>query len=567
MIIGISRVGIGRIGIRSDSSQLLEMLTSANIFQRIALSTASNASIVDIFLAYIESNADIDAYSHREVLTNATVIGSPSIEMSTGANVASQLLLDILTNASISITDLVEMLTGASIIGPKDVSLLTGASILSYAYAQVLSTADLADLIPVELTTGAYLSEYVTSELETNACIRPLREFGQLSRIPTNAYILDLRYWAIGPYAGWMNISGMVADPTPKGFGIKAVHQQIPGGRRTVLLDKGLDGGEYGFSIYFGSDRNRQAFQLLVNNDAEDLELFAGRSDRFYYVKKASLEPLKDKRYAGPAAKVNCLIEDPYLYHAIDQGLDLGACPLPTTSTSCYNYGTAEAPFLFKIGGFYASGQLTLPYVKCLSGAVEKASLSLGPGLLSGEYAELTREGAAKYFITHTYADDYSTNNYWQYDTVQSGCSLSGGQVSVPAGAWFYYKFQGYPLKDDIQLEATITTATSPIIQYSTDGTNWSTAIAASEIVTGKKKIYYLSGTEKKSTVYIRFYSPAGSSMTIQDVSFTMERDISAQAAQIPAVPVGESRTLQITGSGSTKARITTTFRARWQAQ
>lgn len=563
MIIGISRVGIGRIGIRSDSSQLLEMLTSANIFQRIALSTASNASIVDIFLAYIESNADIDAYSHREVLTNATVIGSPSIEMSTGANVASQLLLDILTNASITITDLVEMLTGASIIGPKDVSLLTGASILSYAYAQVLSAANLADLIPVELTTGAYLSEYVTSELETNAYLASYRA----STIPTNAYILDLRYWAIGPYAGWMNISGMVADPTPKGFGIKAVHQQIPGGRRTVLLDKGLDGGEYGFSIYFGSDRNRQAFQLLVNNDAEDLELFAGRSDRFYYVKKASLEPLKDKRYAGPAAKVNCLIEDPYLYHAIDQGLDLGACPLPQISTSMYNYGTAEALVLFKIGGFYASGQLTLLYVKCMSGAVEKTSLYLSPGLLSGEYAELTREGAAKYFITHTYADDYSTNNYWQYDAVQSGCSLSGGQVSVPSGAWFYYKFQGHPLKDDIQLEATITTTTSPIIQYSTDGATWQTAIAATEIVTGKKTIYYLSGTEKKSTVYIRFYSPAGSSMTIQDASFSMERDISAQAAQIPAVPVGESRTLQITGSGSTKARITTAFRARWQAQ
>lgn len=563
MIIGISRVGIGRLGIRSDSNLALEMLTNANIFQRIALSTECNASIVDVLLAYVESSADIDAYNHREVFTNATIIGSEIVELLTTANIASQPLLELLTNCSITITALAEMLTGASIIGPKDVSVLTGASILSYAYAQLMSTANLADLVPVELATGAYISEYVTPELETNAYLASYRG----STMPTNAYIVDHRYWAIGPYAGWMNLSGMVADPNPKGFGIKTSHQAIPGGRRTVLLDKGLEGGEYGFSVYFGSDANRQAFQLIANNDAEDLQLFAGRSDRFYWVKKVSLEPLKDKRYAGPAAKVTCLMEDPYLYHAIDQGLDLGACPLPTTSTSCYNYGTAEAPFLFKIGGFYASGQLTLPYVKCFSGSTEKTSLYLGPGLLSAEYAELTREGAEKYLLTHTYADDYSTNNYWQYDTVQSGCSLSGGQVSVPAGAWFYYKFQGYPLKDDIQLEATITTATSPIIQYSTDGTNWSTAIAASEIVTGKKKIYYLSGTEKKSTVYIRFYSPAGSSMTIQDVSFTMERDISAQAAQIPMVPVEEARTLQITGTGSTKAKITTTFRSRWQSQ
>jgi len=563
MIIGTSKIGIGRLGIRSGNASVLELLTNASIFQRLDLTLLTNAGIVEVLIAYVESNADIDAYNHREVLTNGTIIGTEDLELLTSASLADLIALSTLSNANITITALVEMLTGASILGPRDVSTLTGASILSYAYAQVLSTANLADLIPVELTTGAYLSEYVTPELETNAYLASYRA----STIPTNAYILDLRYWAIGPYASWMNISGMVADPNPKGFGIKTSHQQIPGGRRTVLLDKGLDGGEYGFSVYFGSDSSRQAFQLLVNNDAEDLELFAGRSDRFYYVKKISLEPLKDKRYAGPAAKVNCLIEDSYLYHAIDQGVDLGACQLPQSSTSCYNYGTAEAPALFKVGGFYASGQLTLPYVKCLSGAVEKTSLYLGPGLLSGEYAELTREGATKYFLTHTYADDYNTNNLWQYDAVQSGCSLSGGQVSIPASAWFYYKFQGHPLKDDIQLEATITTTTFPIIQYSTDGLTWYTAIAASEISSGVKKVYYLSGTEKKSTVYVRFYSPAGSSMTIQDVSFRMERDISAQAAQIPTVPAGESRTMQITGSGSAKAKITTTFRSRWHAQ
>jgi hypothetical protein len=562
MIIGYSKIGIGRIGIRDDAS-LLELLTNASILERRLTSMYSNATLVEVLLAYIESNADIDAYNHREVLTNGTIIGVEIPELLTSANIAVLMAASVLSNANITITQLVNMLTGASIIGPKDVSMLTGASILDYYYVQVLSTANLADLIPVELTTGAYLSEYITPEMATNAYIASFRA----STISTNAYIVDSRYWAIGPEDATMNISGMVADPDPKGFGIKASHQQIPGARRTIIQDKGLDGGEYSFSVYFGNDSIRQAFQLKANNDAEDLQLFAGRSDRFYWVKKVSLEPLKDKRYAGPAAKITCLMEDPYLYHAIDQGLDLGACPLPQNSTSCFNYGTAEAPFLFKIGGFYASGHLTLPYVKCFDGATEETSIYLGPGLLSAEYAELTREGAEKYLLAHTYADDYSTNNYWQYDAVQSGCSLSGGQVSVPAGAWFYYKFQGYPLKDDIQLEATITTATSPIIQYSTDGITWSTAIAASEIVIGKKKIYYLSGTEKKSTVYIRFYSPVGSSMTIQDVSFTMERDISAQADQIPQVPVGEARTLQITGSGSTKAKITTTFRSRWHAQ
>ena len=85
--------------------------------------------------------------------------------------------------------------------------------------------------------------------------------------------------------------------------------------------------------------------------------------------------------------------------------------------------------------------------------------------------------------------------------------------------------------------------------------------------MSGKKTVYYLTGTEKKSKVYVRFYSPAGSSMTIQDINFTMLRDISAQYDQIPMVPAGKSRALRVTGSGSAKAKIRTTFRSRWHAQ
>jgi len=266
--------------------------------------------------------------------------------------------------------------------------------------------------------------------------------------------------------------------------------------------------------------------------------------------------------------KVTCFMEDPYIYHVIDQGLDIGSASLPITSTSKYNDGTVKAPLLFQVGGVYLGGlQLTNPYVILMNGATEERSLYLGPGLLSAEYAELTLDGWHKYYLTHTYADDYATNNYWQYDRVHSGCSLAGGQVSVPSGAWFYYKFQGHPTKDPIKLLATITKSGSPLIQYSIDGSTWNTAIAASEISSATLKTYYLTGTEKQTTVYIRFYSPTGSSMTIQNVSFEILRDISAQYDQIPEVPAGQTRQLKFAGAGSAKAKIKSTFRARWHPQ
>jgi len=308
------------------------------------------------------------------------------------------------------------------------------------------------------------------------------------------------------------------------------------------------------------------------------LILYCGRSDRYQIAKKISVEPEYDDLWRGQAAlKVTCELEDQYHYHAIDQGINLGACPLPQDTTTHYNYGTVEAPLLFRVGGQYAftggsggPGEETrtlLPNVICLDGSTIETDLYLGPALLSNELCELTRDGSQRYYLTHTYYDPFDDAT-WLVDGVQSGgCSVAGGALSIPASCWFYLCFDGHPLKDDIQLEATITTATSPIIQYSTDGATWYTAIAASEIVSGVKKIYYLSGTEKKSKVYVRFYSPAGSSMTIQDINFTMLRDISAQYDQIPMVPVGESRALRVTGSGSAKAKIRTAFRSRWHAQ
>jgi len=640
------------LGIRSGNYSEANLTTNAYILDRFLSELTTNAYIVQLLTASLTTNADILNGYQRTLTTNATIIGTTEVELLTNAYIADLIALGLTTNAYIMNVVLKSLTTNASILGPASQSLTTNASICAPFDLSLFTNAYICQQTALALLTNAYISEYAYPELTTDAYIALVTG----SDLTTNAYIVDMRYWAIGPEDGLIDISGHVYEPEPKGFGLRTSVQRVPGGRRVILQDGGVEGGQRSFTVVFSSDSARQAFQEVVNNDAEDLILYCGRSDRYQIAKKISVEPEYDDLWRGQAAlRVTCELEDQYHYHAVDQGLDLGACPLPQDTTTHYNHGTVEAPLLFRVGGQYAftggfggPGEETrtlLPHVICheliprgewqpldgawywiagggyggrfgpistlyqgttpltkveswygaaagsfyqdianlairctddrspayhliiVDGATQEKNLSLGPALLSNEFCELTRDGSQRYYLTHTYYDPFDDAT-WLVDGVQSGgCSVAGGALSIPASCWFYLAFDGYPLKEDIELEATITTATSPIIQYSTDGATWITAIAASEVVSGKKTVYYLTGTEKKSKVYVRFYSPAGSSMTIQDINFTMLRDISAQYDQIPMVPVGESRALRVTGSGSSKAKIRTTFRSRWHAQ
>ena len=558
MIIGTSRIGIGRIGIRSGNYVEASLTTNASILARVIAGLTTNANLVDAILAELTTNADILGGYQRTVTTNATIIGTEDVPLTTNAYIAALSALGLTTNAYIVQTLLKSLTTNASILGPLLKSLTTNASISGPATRSLTTNAQICQQIALGLLTNAYVSEYITPDLTTNANVAEI--YG--TNLTTNAYILDDKYWALGPEGDVIDLSGRVYLPQAQGFGLKTSRQRLQSARRINLLDDGMEGGERRFTVAFISNSDRQAFQEEINNDSEDLILHVGRSDRYHRVRKVSVEPGQDDLWKGIATlDITCLLEDPYLYHAVDQGVNLGACPLPQVGISKYNYGNMDSPIIFKIGGFYSGGlQLSNPTV-----SDGTRTLSLGPGLLSREYAELTMDGALKFYLTHTYEDDFETNNYWQYDAVQSGCSLAGSQVSVPAGCWFYYRFQGLPLKENIRLVAKITKTGSPLIQYSTDGATWSTAIAASEIVSGVQKEYWLTGTEKLSTVYVRFSSPSGSSMLVQDiVQFQLLRDISGQHDQIPMIAAGEAGSMTVTGSGSTKARIQAIFRARW---
>lgn len=561
MIIGKSRIGIGRIGMVTASFEEPSILANITILGTESPYVYANMSIVDVCPLSVLANMDIDAYNHREVLSNMSILGRIPVPISANMNISDRVVKGVLSNMSILAVQYLQVAAAISIRGRVIRSVRANMSILESIDRSAQANMSIADLIEQCASVAMSISGSFDIEALANFTISDLRA----STTTVSMDIVDNHYWAIGPEGGVLDLSGKVADPKPDGFGIEASKTGMLEGRRVNLRDKGIKGGEYTFYVYLDNDSDRQAFQKVVNNDAKDYVLHIGRSDRFYYIKKMATNPEKIKVARGPVQRVTCWMEDPCMYHYWDQGGDLGICALPHDSTYKFNYGTAPTPILFKIGGFYSGGQLTHPHVKTWN-ATEESDMYIGPGLLSNEYVELTLDGWLKRYLRHTYADDYSSNNYWQYDAVQSGCSLAGGQVSIPAGKWFYYLFQGYPLKDDIELEATITKTGSPLIQFSADDINWQTAISAGEIENGTKK-YYLTGTEKLQTVYVRFYSPAGSSMTVQDVSFSMDRDISAQYDQLPTCPAQESRKLRFEGSGSAKAKLQTTFRSRWYAQ
>ena len=558
MIIGRSRIGIGRIGIASGGGNEIFALANMSIMERRTAIAYANMNIVEVFTPYVLANMDIDAYHRREILANMSIIAAMDLSVFSNLSICDLTALSTPANMNIVETRLLSTLAGISILAPIDIYARANMSISGETAKQLSANMSIADLIELLTSTNMSICEHQTPEILVNVNIADIHA----CVAQANMDILDLRYWALGPEGDVIDLSGRVYMPQAQGFGLKTSRQRLQSTRRINLLDDGMEGGERRFTVGFTSDSDRQAFQEDINNDSENLILHVGRSDRYHRVRKVSVEPGQDDLYKGIATlDISCLLEDPYLYHAIDQGVNLGACPLPQAGVSKYNYGNMDSPILFKIGGFYSGGlQLSNPTV-----SDGTRTLSLGAGLLSREYAELTLDGALKFYLTHTYEDDFETNNYWQYDVVQSGCSLAGSQVSVPSGCWFYYKFQGLPLKENIRLTAKITKTGSPIIQYSTDGATWYTAVAASEITSGVLKEYWLTGTEKLSTVYIRFYSPSGSSMLIQDImQFQLLRDISGQHDQIPMIEAGETGSMTVTGSGSTKARVQAIFRARW---
>jgi len=590
MIIGKSRIGI-RPGIGLvTAEELITLYTSANIlghYELAALPTSAYIALHEQELATLLTSAFVTTRITLDALLTSAEILQGKI-LKTSANIMYRYeLAALLTSAYIALheQELAALLTSATIAQRNELTALpTSANIMLRHYATLETSAWIAlheQTLSALLTSAMIVSRYTLAALLTSAWVAlheqvlaTLKTSAdiilrlQLPSLPTSAVIFDNRYYALKTSAEVIiPLKNRVYEEKTRGFDLRTTEQRLKQRRRIELFDDGIEAPIIEFEAIFPSQTEKDTFQKAVNNDSENLQYYRGRSDRYHRVRRVGLEPGADESWRHNwSSKIKLLLEDPYLYHEYAQEYNPGLSLLPKTSQDFTNFGTAAAPVLFSIGdGGYGGAQLQNVYVKLLNGATEERSLFISTQLLANEYVDLELEGVEKYYLTHRYYDDFSTADYWPVDAVQVGCTLAGGVVSVPADAYFTYLFKGNILKENIKLTALITKIGSPLIQISTDGINFTTSIPSSEIISEKETVYYLTGTKSKSDIYVRFYSPTGSSMIVSSVELDLKRDISSQYTEIPIIQPDASRAIKIDGSGSGRARILyVSFRSRW---
>jgi len=292
---------------------------------------------------------------------------------------------------------------------------------------------------------------------------------------------------------------------------------------------------------------------------------YDGFSDFYYKVSHIEAVPEYDQRRFVNCLDCKLICTHPWRIADDEASFTATSESLPYTTTSTItNHGHMDCPlYELSVTGIYASGShLTDVILYVMNGVTEESSLTICDQLNTNEVIVLDDDGN----LTCTYTDTFASDTLFTQDATASGCAVSGGSVAMGNDDYFYYKFYGPAvLVDNIKLTANITNVTgNPTIQYSTDGSNWSTAVSTASLTSGSGSdtVYYLSGTKKKSDVYIRFYSSATGTMTINSVKFEAIRDATI-SSDLPNIPSGESRSIKIDGSGSSTATISGTYRYR----
>lgn len=581
MRIGISRIGKPpRIGMR-DAELLISLTSDANLRKTFSMTLPASGYMA----AQLELSALLSSgyMSIQEELSALTTDGEllRAVTLKTSANLLRHLVLDALTSDGMLSAQLIlDALTSDGYVAARSSTTLPSNANLRKSFTISLTTGGLVSLrylLPAITSDGHVAARLLLDELTSDGHVAARQLLDALTSdgrigirlqntLATSGEIFRSGFFMLDGY----DMSGHLYDPKNSGGGLRSSSQRIPGSRRTVLQDEGQNESGKSFTLAWNRAVDKETFHRSISDGDEDVVLYWGRSDRFFRVRLVALPTTKDidepwKRVY--LQDVTCGIEDHSLYYYRNEATQPGLSVLPWTSAIITNQGTLESPICFRLQGAYNAAQTTSAYAKLLNSGIEERSLYVAPQLLSVEVAELTLDGALKYYLTHTYADLYANSQAFGRDATSSSAVWnSGGYVSVPAGASYYYRFRGNPLLENICLDATITVVSgSPLIQFSTDGVTWTTAVAATEIVSGVLKRYYITGSEKCTEAYVRFYSPTGASMNVQDVSFSMKRDISGYYDQIPMIPAGASRQLQVTGSGSLRAYIYPDFRSRWQ--
>ena len=513
--IGISKIGSAHIGLVA-----IEKLRIKNISTDILISTKTSQNIsTDILLSETQPIKNIST----DILVAEKVSQNISTDILIIGKVTKNIATDILVSEQIE----------------KNIS---------------------TDIHVSELKSKNISTDIITTErIEQNVATDIILSSSASQNISTDIIVYKSPYY----YINGTDFTEYIYDVEADGFDLRMSKLSYPNSKDYNTIDQGRNPLTFKFKI-------RTTDRIIMNEFVNILlgtptTFYDGFSDFYYKVSHIEAVPEYDQRRFVNCLDCKLICTHPWRIADDEASFTATSESLPYTTTSTItNHGHMDCPlYELSVTGIYASGShLTDVILYVMNGVTEESSLTICDQLNTNEVIVLDDDGN----LTCTYTDTFASDTLFTQDATASGCAVSGGSVAMGNDDYFYYKFYGPAvLVDNIKLTANITNVTgNPTIQYSTDGSNWSTAVSTASLTSGSGSdtVYYLSGTKKKSDVYIRFYSSATGTMTINSVKFEAIRDATI-SSDLPNIPSGESRSIKIDGSGSSTATISGTYRYR----
>lgn len=351
------------------------------------------------------------------------------------------------------------------------------------------------------------------------------------------------------------------------GFGTKTSIQQVPGSDDVDIEDIGSEAGTVKLDLRFRSDAEMQAFLEACNNLSHDVKFYAGRDDRYLIASHVAVQPYENmflrRRFRQ---KVTLYCERKYLLNELADTFGGLSYVLPVKSHEMKNIGSYKSQFTFSVQGYYEGGHTESLSATLYNGEAAERTFPISDRLLSDELLILDETG----MITGSYSDAFETSEKYLIDAVASNCVWSPGKLRIDSTGYLIYRLAGpLLLEKNIKLIADLTRVSGePYILVSTDGgATYNTSIPYASLKDGLWT-YWLTGSAKYSNVYIKIYCPSGAVLDINSIGFETKRNLrhTAYYDQLPEVEPGESRALQISGTGgSGRATVTIWLRSRWR--
>ena len=192
------------------------------------------------------------------------------------------------------------------------------------------------------------------------------------------------------------------------------------------------------------------------------------------------------------------------------------------------------------------------------------ASIALSPALLSAEVLMMDRFGQ----IRQTYSDDFGSGARFAYDGFEDGTvAVTDGSLVIETSSYAGYALVGqWPLKKGgllVTFTPTEAGTGEALLEVSVDGGgSWLEVSNNSRWVDGAENEIYVPQAEGYVEVWIRWRcDDAITSLSIDDLKIVQLRAVSG--ADVPKIPAGEERVLQVSGAG--RAIISAEYRDRYK--